>query len=52
MELVSKQGVDPVSNGRISDFSYHLDILEMINAEYHYGGSTGTTRETQRNINP
>jgi orc1/cdc6 family replication initiation protein len=51
-QLVSKQGENPLSNRRISDFIKHLEILGLINAEYHYGGSKGKTREIQLNTNP
>jgi cell division control protein 6 len=36
---------DPLSNRRISDYLKHLELLNLIQAEYHYGGSKGKTRE-------
>lgn len=37
----------PVSTRRLSDFLTHLELLGLIDAEYHYGGRLGKTREIQ-----
>jgi Cdc6-like AAA superfamily ATPase len=52
-------GDDPRSQRRISTFLKHLELLDRIEADYHYGGSKGKTREIRfpegflptRNIN-
>jgi len=36
---------DSVSNRRLSDFLKHLELLDLVEAEYHYGGRKGKTRE-------
>lgn len=38
---------EPLSRRRISDFLKHLELLTLINVDYHYGGKTGRTREVQ-----
>jgi orc1/cdc6 family replication initiation protein len=38
-----------LSNRRISDYLKHLELLDLIQAEYHYGGKTGKTREITLN---
>jgi orc1/cdc6 family replication initiation protein len=38
---------EALSNRRISDFLKHLEILELITADYKYGGSSGKTRLIQ-----
>lgn len=38
---------DPLTNRRLSDFFTHLDLLGLIEAEYHQGGEAGKTREIQ-----
>jgi len=38
---------DPLTNRRLSDFLTHLDLLGLIEAEYHRGGEAGKTREIQ-----
>ncbi|MFD1562273.1 Cdc6/Cdc18 family protein [Haloarchaeobius amylolyticus] len=40
-------GVAPLSERRISDFLTHLELLDLIEASYHYGGPMGKTREIQ-----
>jgi Cdc6-like AAA superfamily ATPase len=40
----------PVSNRRISDFLKHIELLQLIKAEYHYGGKHGKTRDIQTNL--
>lgn len=42
-------GEDALSQRRISDYLKHLEILDLIQAEYHYGGSKGKTREIKLN---
>ena len=44
-ELCEVYGEDSLSNRRISDFLKHLELLDLIEAEYHYGGRKGKTRE-------
>lgn len=36
---------DPLSNRRLSDFITHLELLDLIQVDYHYGGRQGRTRE-------
>ena len=38
---------EEVSNRHISDFLKHLELLNLIEVEYHYGGNIGKTRKTQ-----
>lgn len=40
---------DALSNRRISDYIKHLELLNLIQAEYHYGGSKGKTRDITPN---
>jgi orc1/cdc6 family replication initiation protein len=44
-ELTQNYEEEQLSNRRISDFLKHLELLNLINAEYHYGGKKGKTRE-------
>jgi orc1/cdc6 family replication initiation protein len=44
-ELAQSYEEEQLSNRRISDFLKHLELLNLINAEYHYGGKKGKTRE-------
>lgn len=37
-------GTAPLSTRRISDFLTHLELLDLIRVEYHYGGDEGKTR--------
>jgi Cdc6-like AAA superfamily ATPase len=39
--------ITPLSERRISDFLTHLELLDLIEARYHYGGRKGKTREIQ-----
>lgn len=39
--------IDPLTSRRISDFLKHLELLGIIQADYHYGGKEGKTREIQ-----
>lgn len=45
--IAGEQGVDSLSNRRISDYLKQLEKLNMVEAEYHYGGEKGKTREVQ-----
>lgn len=40
-------GEDALSQRRISDYLKHLELLNLIKADYHYGGKKGKTREIQ-----
>lgn len=40
-------GVTPLSERRIGDFLTHLELLDLIEVTYHYGGLRGKTREIQ-----
>ena len=44
-ELCQSQEVESLSNRRISDHLKQLELLNLIKAEYHYGGTKGKTRE-------
>ncbi|MXR40058.1 AAA family ATPase [Halobaculum sp. WSA2] len=44
-ELCQSQEQESLSNRRISDHLKQLEHLNLIKAEYHYGGSKGKTRE-------
>lgn len=37
--------VTPLSERRIGDFLTHLELLDLIDVAYHYGGAKGKTRE-------
>jgi len=43
-DLCEVYSVDSLSDRRISDFLKHLELLDLIEAEYHYGGKEGKTR--------
>ena len=42
-ELVDEETA--VSNRRLSDYLKHLELLNLVQAKYHYGGKKGKTRE-------
>lgn len=44
-KLCQSQEQESLSNRRISDYIKTLELLNLIKAEYHYGGSKGKTRE-------
>jgi Cdc6-like AAA superfamily ATPase len=44
-ELCDTYSQDKLSKRRLSDFLKHLKLLDLIEVEYHYGGSKGKTRE-------
>jgi len=44
-ELSTTYNEDSLSNRRISDYLKHLELLNLIEADYHYGGKWGKTRE-------
>jgi orc1/cdc6 family replication initiation protein len=45
--ITSQQGIDALSNRRISDYLKQLEKLNVVEAEYHYGGEKGKTREVR-----
>ncbi|MXR52399.1 AAA family ATPase [Halovenus sp. WSH3] len=47
--VASEEDVSVLSDRRISDFLKQLEKLGLINADYHYGGKKGKTREIQLN---
>jgi orc1/cdc6 family replication initiation protein len=47
-ELCKTYKEDTLSKRRLSDFLKHLELLDLIKAEYHYGGKKGKTREINR----
>jgi len=51
-ELCQSYSEDSVSNRRLSTYLKHLELLNLINAEYHYGGQKGKTREIHLNSYP
>lgn len=46
-ELCSVYSVDRLSDRRLSDFLKHLELLELVRVEYHYGGEKGKTRDVE-----
>jgi Cdc6-like AAA superfamily ATPase len=44
-ELCQATELESLSNRRISDHIKILELLNLIKAQYHYGGSKGKTRE-------
>lgn len=42
-----RTGLDELSHRRISDFLTHLEYLDLIAVDYHYGGQKGKTREIE-----
>jgi Cdc6-like AAA superfamily ATPase len=49
-ELCQATDLESLSNRRISDYIKTLELLQLIKAEYHYGGSKGKTREIRPNV--
>lgn len=45
--VAEERGKDPLSDRRISDYLKQLEQLNLVSAEYHYGGKKGKTREVQ-----
>jgi orc1/cdc6 family replication initiation protein len=43
-EICNSYSEDPLSDRRISDYLKQLELLNLIKAEYHYGGQKGKTR--------
>ncbi|QLG61903.1 Cdc6/Cdc18 family protein [Halorarum salinum] len=43
-ERCTQTQTSPLSTRRVSDFLEHLELLEVIRVEYHYGGHAGKTR--------
>jgi orc1/cdc6 family replication initiation protein len=50
-ELCKAYKEDSLSQRRISDYLKHLELLNLIEADYHYGGSKGKTREINLETN-
>ena len=48
-KLCSSKSITSLSNRRLSDFLKELEALDLIEAEYYYGGHTGKTREISLN---
>jgi orc1/cdc6 family replication initiation protein len=48
-ELCTTYNKEPLTNRRISDYIKTLELLNLIQAEYHYGGKTGKTRNISLN---
>lgn len=46
-DVCRTKGYDPLTTRRLSDFLTDLELLGIIQADYHYGGATGKTREIQ-----
>jgi orc1/cdc6 family replication initiation protein len=46
-ELCKTYNENTLSKRRLSDFLKHLELLDLIEAEYHYGGSNGKTRDVK-----
>lgn len=44
-DLCTVYETEMLSHRRISDFLTHLEYLELVDADYHYGGDQGKTRE-------
>ena len=47
-ELCKTYNENTLSKRRLSDYLKHLELLNLIQAEYHYGGNKGKTREISR----
>jgi Cdc6-like AAA superfamily ATPase len=46
-KIADREDEDILSNRRISDYLKHLEKLNLVEAEYHYGGKKGKTREVR-----
>jgi Cdc6-like AAA superfamily ATPase len=46
-KLCRTESTDALSDRRLSDFLKELELLELIQADYYYGGEKGKTREIQ-----
>ncbi|PSP57045.1 Orc1-type DNA replication protein [Halobacteriales archaeon QH_7_66_36] len=46
-ELCKTYNENTLSKRRLSDFLKHLELLDLIEAEYHYGGQEGKTRDVK-----
>ncbi|RJX51889.1 Cdc6/Cdc18 family protein [Halonotius pteroides] len=44
-ELCKAYNENTLSKRRLSDYLKHLELVDLIEAEYHYGGSKGKTRD-------
>lgn len=45
--IAGENSTEPLSDRRISDYLKQLEKLNVVDAEYHYGGEKGKTREVQ-----
>lgn len=45
--IAGENDTSALSNRRISDYLKHLEKLNVVEAEYHYGGEKGKTREVR-----
>lgn len=46
-DLCDSYNEGTLSNRRLSDYLKHLELLNLVEADYHYGGSKGKTREIE-----
>jgi orc1/cdc6 family replication initiation protein len=46
-ELCQSTEKEALSNRRISDYIKHLELLDIVHADYYYGGEKGKTREVE-----
>jgi orc1/cdc6 family replication initiation protein len=46
-KITEEQGGEPLSDRRMSDYLKQLEQLNLIKAEYHYGGEKSKTREIE-----
>jgi len=46
-DVCRSNGYDPLTTRRLSDFLTDLELLGIVEADYHYGGTEGKTREIQ-----
>lgn len=51
MERCEVYNEDVLSDRQISDFLKHLELLDLIEVRYHYGGRKGKTREIRLSQN-
>ena len=51
-DLCNAYSEKSLSDRRISDFITHLELLNLIESDYHYGGRKGKTREIQLTVLP
>jgi orc1/cdc6 family replication initiation protein len=51
-ELCQAYEEESLSNRRISDYLKQLELINLINVKYHYGGQKGKTREIKLKVLP